>query len=261
MFWIPVTAAASQDLKSLFQKFDVNRDGVISEDDFSTPGQLRVWSELREELDPDGDGKGRWGEFMTSFRRRVVDTALNFHNSNECTLVGAVQRLVEAAGIGIRNRVREIETLCGYHKGTVESEGYLEVKVGSVQVEQIVVSKIMKLFGQLDHDSSGGIELADLQARLKGDASKAESQYKVLFESFDADRDGKVTMVEFVTKIVHHVAKMPADAVPGELTVEEQVKLINTSLNRQINSQCESLKYVLCLNYTKLATTSDTFSM
>jgi Ca2+-binding EF-hand superfamily protein len=234
-------------VKDLWQRLDVNRDGVISEADFTTPGQLRVWSELREEFSPDGDGKARWGEFVASFRRRITESALNYHNATECSVTKAVGRFVDAASAGVRGRVRDVERHCGIQSGAAPtpielSSAPLEVKIGSVQVEQIVLARIMQMFAQLDHDSSGGIDLTDLLYRLEGDVDEAHAQFNVLFESFDADKDGKVTLIEFVNKVVHHVAKRPADSLPPGLTFEEQVNMINTRLNRELKSQCESLK-------------------
>jgi len=235
-------------MKALWLRFDANLDGALTDADFESPAQRRLWSELREEIDPNGDGKVRWDEFQASFRHRVMQSSLSYHNAAECTLSAAVSRVAAGATVGVDDRISKIEALWGFKEAnahTVDDRadiGNFDIKVGTVKVEYEAVAMIMTLFAQLDIDSSGGIDLADLIRRLR-DKEKAESQFDVLFDSFDADKDGRVTLKEFTTKVVHHVARMPAEGVPADLTMEEQVACINTRLNRQIKSQCESLRH------------------
>jgi hypothetical protein len=66
-------------------------------------------------------------------------------------------------------------------------------------------------------------------------------RYEALWRSFDSDSDANVTFIEFAARIIDHVAKTPAAAVPA-LPVEEQVAFINSHFNSELNAQCEALK-------------------
>jgi Ca2+-binding EF-hand superfamily protein len=56
LFSVPLSAVAAEGLKELWQCFDKDGDGAITHGDFATEGELRIWTELRDNFDKDGDG-------------------------------------------------------------------------------------------------------------------------------------------------------------------------------------------------------------
>lgn len=167
-----------QNIGSVFDLCDTDRDGYITEDDLPatgrraldefhiTEGQLRaeilalyqpIWEQLRADCDSNGDGRITRQEFTRAF----ID------------------------GLG-------------------DPQAYFERLFGPV------IGRIAQV---MDQDGDGFIE-ADEYAALFTSQSMDEHVTRAAFERLDADADGKISMAEFTEALTQmFVSRDPAD--PG----------------------------------------------
>jgi len=256
-----LTSAANGGIVQLFKSIDVNGDGTLSPEDFSTLADggddsefnAEGWQKLSIHFDMDGDEAISMDEFrfgMKGFGMKVsLESQIKFEAPHYWTLA---QWCTEIQAVFNKSVGHQSALLSGWFQQYDGKKSAMRSKSNAAERAQdptmLVIyqskesqTQLKKLFDFLDKDKNGTLDASDFAVMSKSPGTS--SFWDELKSNFDSDGDESITFDEFVARIIDTVTeRISVGSIPRkDWTWRQVIARLTEWANWMVQEQCKEI--------------------